>query len=77
MFGSFFEQDHLLNFIILVYVESLCKNLFKFMWKDDLNVHVFQHRSRYYPKFDPWFLFLKEDWSTGRILSEKNVGVPG
>ena len=46
-FGSFFEQDHLLNLFILgVYVKS------------DLNVHVFQYKNWLSPKFDRWFFFL-------------------
>ena len=44
--GSFFEQDHLLNLIILgVYA------------KDDLNVHVFQIRNGCSPKSDRWVFF--------------------
>ena len=50
------------------------------MQKDDLNVHVIQNRNWCSPKSDGWFFFyfiLSEDLSTGRILSEKNMGLRG
>ena len=47
VFGLFFEQDHLLNLIIL-----------EFMQKDDLNPYVFQNRKWYSSKSDQWFFFL-------------------
>ena len=28
------------------------------MWKDDLNVHVFQYKNRCSPKSDRWFFFV-------------------
>ena len=45
-FVLFFEQDHLINLIIL-----------EFMRKDDLNPLVFQNRKWYSPKSDQWFFF--------------------
>ena len=33
-------------------------NYFKFVWKDDLNVHIFQNRNWCSPKSDRWFFFL-------------------
>ena len=60
--GSFFGQDYLLNLM--------------FMWKDDLNMHLFQDR-----KSDWWFsptnFWLPEDPSIVRILSEKKNGGMG
>ena len=44
------------------------------MWKDDLNVHVFQNRNWCSPKSVPWYFFqlwLSVELSIGRILSEK------
>ena len=69
VFGSFFEQDHLWNIIIL-----------KFMQKDDLNVHVFQNRDWCSPKSDGWFFlnfWLSKDLSIGRIFRGKNMAVRG
>ena len=47
VFGSFFEQDYLLNLIIL-----------GVMRKDDLNMLVFQNRNWYSSKSDRWLFFL-------------------
>ena len=44
VFGSFSEQDHLLNFLFQ-----------EFMLKDDLNVHLFQYKNYCSPKSDRWF----------------------
>ena len=44
------------------------------MWKDDLNVHIFQYKNWCSPKSDWWFFFypwLSEDLSIRRILGEK------
>ena len=54
-------------------------NYFKFVWKDDLNVHIFQNRNWCSPKSDQLFFFWlwQSDPSIGRILGGKNLGVQG
>ena len=50
------------------------------MRKDGLSGRVFQDRSWCSSKFDRWFFFLlwlSEDLSIGRILSERSMGVRG
>ena len=55
---------HILNKIIY-----LTLRFQEFMWKDNLNVHVFQNRNWCNPKVDQWFFS-----NLGRILSEKIWG---
>ena len=62
-FGSFFEQDHLLNLIILgVYAKrwSICARI---------------SLQKSGPKSDPFFSWLWRDLFIGWILSEKNMEV--
>ena len=64
VFNSFFEQDQLLNLIILGFME-----------RDYLNLLAFQNKNWCSPKSDRGFFFslrLSEDLSIGRILGEKN-----
>ena len=65
MFGSFFEQDHLLNLIILgVYVKR---------WPKCARI---SNQKLLQPKI--WLMiFLTKDLSTGKILHEKNMGIRG
>ena len=50
------------------------------MWKDDLNVHVFQNRNWFNLKSDQWSFFelwLSQDLSIRRLLSEGKYGGTG
>ena len=69
VFGSFSEQDHLLNILIS-----------GVMWKDDLNVHIFHYKNWCSPNLiDDFFLtwtirgpFYKKDFKWKR-----NMGIRG